>query len=423
MNSSSIKSSRVSGFYKLSIDERLKFVKEFAGLSDEEVELIKNRGLPLDIADRMIENVIGTYELPLGIAVNFRINDKDYLIPMAIEEPSVVAAASHAAKLARVKGGFYANADSSLMIGQIQLTNVNPYEAKLEILKNKEKLLEIANAQDKTLLKFGGGARDIKVRIIDTIKGKMVIVHLLVDCVDAMGANVVNTMCEAVAPYIESLVGGKVYLRIISNLAKYRLARAKAVFDKDAIGGEEVVEGVLYAYAFALADIYRAATHNKGIMNGIIALAIATGNDTRALEAGAHAYAALNGYKPLTHYEKNRNGDLVGYIELPIAVGTVGGATRVHPVARTCLKILGVKTARELAEVMASLGLAQNFAALRALATEGIQRGHMELHARNIAIMAGAEGELIDIVAERMVKERKISMDRAKEILEELKKS
>ncbi len=423
MNSSSIKSSRVSGFYKLSIDERLKFVKEFAGLSDEEVELIKNRGLPLDIADRMIENVIGTYELPLGIAVNFRINDKDYLIPMAIEEPSVVAAASHAAKLARAKGGFYANADSSLMIGQIQLTNVNPYEAKLEILKNKEKLLEIANAQDKTLLKFGGGARDIKVRIIDTIKGKMVIVHLLVDCVDAMGANVVNTMCEAVAPYIESLVGGKVYLRIISNLAKYRLARAKAVFDKDAIGGEEVVEGVLYAYAFALADIYRAATHNKGIMNGIIALAIATGNDTRALEAGAHAYAALNGYKPLTHYEKNRNGDLVGYIELPIAVGTVGGATRVHPVAKTCLKILGVKTARELAEVMASLGLAQNFAALRALATEGIQRGHMELHARNIAIMAGAEGELIDIVAERMVKERKISMDRAKEILEELKKS
>ncbi len=417
-----MKSSRFSGFYKLSIDERLKFVKEFAGLSDEEVELIKNRGLPLDIADRMIENVIGTYELPLGIAVNFKINGRDYLIPMAIEEPSVVAAASHAAKLARVKGGFYANADSSLMIGQIQLTNVNPYEAKFEILRNKEKLLEIANAQDKTLLKFGGGARDIKVRIIDSIKGKMVVVHLIVDCVDAMGANIVNTMCEAVAPYIESLVGGKVYLRIVSNLAKYRLARAKAVFDKEAIGGEDVVEGVLYAYAFALADIYRAATHNKGIMNGIIALAIATGNDTRALEAGAHAYAALNGYKPLTHYEKNREGDLIGYIELPIAVGTVGGATRVHPVARTCLKILGVKTAKELAEVMASLGLAQNFAALRALATEGIQRGHMELHARNIAIMAGAEGELIDIVAERMVKERKISMDRARQILEELKK-
>ncbi len=416
-----MKSSRVSGFYKLSMEERLKFVKEFAGLSDEEVEIIRGRGLPLDIADRMIENVVGTYELPLGIAVNFRINDKDYLIPMAIEEPSVVAAASHAAKLARVKGGFYANADSSLMIGQIQVTNVNPYEAKFEILRNKDKLLKIANAQDKTLIKFGGGARDIKVRIIDTIKGKMVIVHLIVDCVDAMGANIVNTMCEAVAPYIESLVGGKVYLRIISNLAKYRLARAKAVFDKDAIGGEDVVEGVLNAYAFALADIYRAATHNKGIMNGIIALALATGNDTRALEAGAHAYAALNGYKPLTHYERNKDGDLVGYIELPIAVGTVGGATRVHPVAKVCLKILGVRTAKELAEVMASLGLAQNFAALRALATEGIQRGHMELHARNIAIMAGATGELIDIVAERMVKERKISMDRAREILNEIK--
>ena len=417
-----MKTSKISGFYKLSIEERLKIVKEFANLSDEEVEILKNAGcMKIDQVDRMIENVIGAMEVPLGIAVNFRINNKDYLIPMAIEEPSVVAAASYAAKLARPKGGFFAECDSSLMIGQIQLTNIeNPYFTKMVILSEKENILKIANAQDKILVKLGGGAKDLEVRVIDTIKGKMLVVHLIVDCLDAMGANAVNTMCEAVAPYIEEITSGKVYLRIISNLATYRLARARAIFGKDIIG-EETIEGILNAYAFALADPYRAATHNKGIMNGIIAVALATGNDTRALEAGAHAYASISGYKPLTTYEKNKDGDLVATIELPMAVGTIGGATKVHPVAKTCLKILGVKTARELAQVLASVGLAQNFAALRALATEGIQRGHMELHARNIAVMAGAEGEEIDVVVERMVKEKKISMDRAKEILKELR--
>jgi len=417
-----MKTSKISGFYKLSIEERLKIVKEFANLSDEEVEILKNTGcMKIEQVDRMIENVIGAIEVPLGIAVNFRINNKDYLIPMAIEEPSVVAAASYAAKLARPKGGFFAECDSSLMIGQIQLTNIeNPYFTKMVILSEKENILKIANAQDKILVKLGGGAKDLEVRVIDTIKGKMLVVHLIVDCLDAMGANAVNTMCEAVAPYIEEITSGKVYLRIISNLATYRLARARAIFGKDIIG-EETIEGILNAYAFALADPYRAATHNKGIMNGIIAVALATGNDTRALEAGAHAYASINGYKPLTTYEKNKDGDLVATIELPMAVGVIGGATKVHPVAKTCLKILGVKTARELAQVLASVGLAQNFAALRALATEGIQRGHMELHARNIAVMAGAEGEEIDIVVERMVNERKISMDRAKEILKELR--
>ena len=417
-----MKTSKISGFYKLSIEERLKIVKEFANLSDEEVEILKNTGyMKIEQVDRMIENVIGAIEVPLGIAVNFRINNKDYLIPMAIEEPSVVAAASYAAKLARPKGGFFAECDSSLMIGQIQLTNIeNPYFTKMVILSEKENILKIANAQDKILVKLGGGAKDLEVRVIDTIKGKMLVVHLIVDCLDAMGANAVNTMCEAVAPYIEEITSGKVYLRIISNLATYRLARARAIFGKDIIG-EETIEGILNAYAFALADPYRAATHNKGIMNGIVAVALATGNDTRALEAGAHAYASINGYKPLTTYEKNKDGDLVATIELPMAVGVIGGATKVHPVAKTCLKILGVKTARELAQVLASVGLAQNFAALRALATEGIQRGHMELHARNIAVMAGAEGEEIDIVVERMVNERKISMDRAKEILKELR--
>jgi len=418
-----MKTSKISGFYKLGIDKRLEIVKKFADLNDEEVEIIKNTGcLKVEQVDRMIENVIGAIEVPLGIAVNFLINNKDYLIPMAIEEPSVVAAASYAAKLARARGGFSADCDSSLMIGQIQLTGIeNPYFARMMILSEKEKILEIANSQDKILTKLGGGAKDLEVRVIDTVRGSMVIVHLIVDCLDAMGANAVNTMCEAVAPYIEEITGSKVYLRIISNLATYRLARARAIFDKEVIGGEEVVEGVLNAYAFALADPYRCATHNKGIMNGIVAVALATGNDTRALEAGAHAFASLRGYKPLTTYEKNKDGDLVATIELPIAAGVIGGATKVHPVAKTCLKILGIKTAKELAQILASVGLAQNFAALRALATEGIQRGHMELHARNLAVMAGAEDKEVSIIVEKMIKERKINMNRAKEILKELR--
>jgi len=416
---------RLPGFYNLSVEERLIKVAEIAKLDEEEVKLIKSSSkLPLEIANRMIENVIGTFELPLAIATNFLIDGKDYLIPMVIEEPSVVAAASNAAKMAREAGGFFTDFTAPLMIGQIQLVDVkNPYLAKFEILKNKEEIISKANECDPILLKLGGGCKDLEVRIIDTIFGKMVVVHLLVDVRDAMGANAVNTMCEKVAPIIARIAGGRALLRIISNLAVYRLARAKAVFRKEVIGGEEVVDGIMKAYAFAEADPFRCATHNKGIMNGISALMIATGNDFRAVEAGAHGYSAINGYKPLTKYEVDKKGDLVGFIELPIQAGVIGGATQTNPIARICLKILGVKSSEELARVAAALGLAQNFAALRALATEGIQRGHMELHARNIAIMAGAKGKEIDLVAEKMVRDGKVRLDYAKEILEKIKSS
>jgi len=418
-----MRTSRISGFYKLNSKQRLELVRDFAGLNDEEITVLGNTGSLGELADRMIENVVGSMPLPLGIAVNFVINGKDYLIPMAIEEPSVVAAASNAAKIAGEKGGFQTSSTEPVMIGQIQVTDVpDPSSAKFTILAHKPKILEMANEKDSVLVNLGGGAKDIEVKVIDTIAGPQVIVHLLVNVKDAMGANAVNTMAEAVAPFIEQITGGKVYLRIISNLATHRLAFARAVFAKEAIGGEDVVDGVIKAYSFAKSDPYRCATHNKGIMNGIDPVVIATGNDFRAVEAGAHAYASITGqYLPLTHWEKNKDHDLVGTIELPLAVGLVGGATTVHPTAKINVRILGVKTANELAEIIAAVGLAQNFAALRALATEGIQRGHMSLHARNVAISAGAQGELIDKVAEILVKEKKVRVDRAKEVLEEIK--
>ncbi|MEE9150554.1 MAG: hydroxymethylglutaryl-CoA reductase, degradative [Thermoplasmata archaeon] len=419
------KTSQISGFYKLDPKDRLERVKKFSGLSDEEMDALYRTGsLDIKQANRMIENVIGTFELPVGIAVNFLINGKDYLIPMAIEEPSVVAAASNAAKMARQKGGFQASNTGPIMIGQIQLTKVkDPYGAKMTILANKEEILKVANEQDPVLVKFGGGAKDLEVRVIDTMKGPMVVSHLLVDCRDAMGANAVNTMAEAVAPLIEKFTGGKVYLRIISNLAIYRLARAKAVFDKEGLGEEGVVDGVIEAYALAAADPFRCATHNKGIMNGVSAVVRATGNDTRAVEAGAHSYAAISGhYSPLTVWEKNADGDLVGTIEIPTAVGLIGGATKTHPTAKAVVKILGVKTAQELGEILAAVGLAQNLGALRALATEGIQRGHMALHARNIATMAGASQDIVDEVVKRLVKRGKVRMDIAKEIIDEITK-
>ena len=418
-----VKSSKLPGFYKLSIEERQKIVKEFAELTPEEISLLSNSGsLTLDIADRMIENVIGVMHIPLGIATNFLINGKEYLIPMAIEEPSVVAAASNGAKMFRSSGGIYTNSTEPLMIGQVQLVNIrDPYSARVKILREKDKILEVANEKDPVLVSLGGGAKALNAKVIDTIRGKMLIVELLIDCKDAMGANVVNTMCEAVAPILAELSGGDYRLRIVSNLATYRLVRATGIVNKEILGGEKTVDRIIDAYAFALADPYRATTHNKGIMNGISAIALATGNDTRAIEAGAHAYAAKNGrYRPLSVWEKNEEGDLVGSLELPLAVGIIGGATRSNPLAKVCLKILGVKTARELAEVMCAVGLAQNLAALKALATEGIQRGHMELHARNIAIMAGAKGDLIDEVAKRLVEEGVIRIDKAKEILREL---
>ncbi len=415
-----------SGFYKLTPKERLELVKGFAGLSDEECALLQNTGsLPLDLADRMIENVIGAIPVPLGVAVNFLINKRDYLIPMAIEEPSVVAAASYAAKMARQGGGFYTSSTPPIMIGQIQAAGIkDPYAARLRVIQAKEEILKKANDQDPVLVSVGGGAKDVDARVINTTQGPMLITELHVDCRDAMGANAVNTMAEAVAPIIERATGGRVCLRIISNLATKRLARAWCAIPKDAVGGEEVVDGIVNAYAFAAADPYRAATHNKGILNGIIAVIIATCNDHRAIEAGAHAYAARNGhYTALSTWEKNENGDLVGSVELPMAVGLIGGAVRTHPIAKIAIKILGVKTANEFAEVLAAVGLAQNLGALRALAHEGIQRGHMSLHARNIAVAAGATGKLIDLVAEKMVEEHKIRMDRAKELIEQHKAS
>jgi hydroxymethylglutaryl-CoA reductase len=412
------KSSSISGFYKLSPKERLALVKEFAGLSDEECALLLNTGsLSLEAADR----VVGAFPLPLGIGVNFLINNCDYLIPMAIEEPSVVAAASYAAKMVREGGGFHTSSTPPVMIGQIQVVGIADAEAaKQRVLGAKQEILGEANVQDPVLASVGGGAKNLDAKVISTTVGPMLIVELHVDCRDAMGANAVNTMAEAVAPLIERITGGHVYLRIISNLATKRLARAWCTVPKEAVGGEEVVDGIVNASAFAAADPYRAATHNKGAMNGIIAVILATGNDHRAIEAGAHAYAAITGkYTSLSTWEKTENGDLKGTIELPMAVGLIGGAVRTHPIAKISIKILGVKTANEFAEVLAAVGLAQNLGALRALAHEGIQRGHMSLHARNIAVAAGATGDLINKVAERMVKERKIRMDRAKELIAE----
>lgn len=416
------KSSEYSGFYKLTPEERLKFVGEFANLTEEDLKILSTPGsLGVEKANGMIENVIGVMELPLGVAVNFIINGKDYVIPMAIEEPSVIAAVSNVAKLTRKSGGFSTSSTDPIMIGQIQLTNMrDSSEAMVKIMSAKNELLHLANEQDPVLVKLGGGACDLKIRILDTELGHMVITHLLVDCRDAMGANAINTMVEALAPKIEEITGGRVYLRILSNLAKYRLARAEVKLPKELIS-EDIMDGIIEAYQFARVDPFRCATHNKGIMNGIDAVIIATGNDFRAIEAGAHAYAALNeGYKPLTHWEKDGEGNLVGKIELPMAVGLIGGAVKVHPVARTNVKILGVKTANELGELVATVGLAQNLGALKALATTGIQYGHMRLHARNVAITAGAPPELVEKVVEQMIKESKVRVDRAEEIIKEL---
>jgi len=417
-----VKSSRLAGFYKLNLEERASIVGDLAGLTEEEVAVLKI-GLSAQRAEYMIENVVTTYALPLGIAVNFLINGKDYLVPMAIEEPSVVAGASHAAKIVREGGGFTATSTEPLMIGQVQVLDVkNLDEAAEAVLEAKEEIIEIANRLHPTIVSLGGGAKDVEVRKLKDV----LIVHLIYDCRDAMGANAVNSVCEKVAPLIERITGGRVVLRIVSNLADRRLARASCVVPKEALAvggfcGEEVVKRIIEAHALAEVDPYRAATHNKGIMNGIDAVAIATGNDWRAIEAGAHAYAARGGrYTSLTTWEEDADGNLVGRIELPLAVGVVGGATKVHPTAKVALKILGVKSARELAEVMAAVGLAQNLAALRALATEGIQIGHMRLHARQVAMAAGAEGELIEEVATRLVSEGRIRLNRAKEVLEEL---
>jgi hydroxymethylglutaryl-CoA reductase len=417
-----MKSSNYSGFFKLSAADRMKEVAEFSGLSDEDIKVLTVPGaLDLDKADHMIENVIGTFTMPMGVGLNFLVNGKEYVIPMVTEEPSVVAACSNAAKMARSGGGFSTSSTGNVMIAQVQMLQLKaPFYAKNLILDHKADIIQICNDKDPILVKFGGGVKDVECRVIDTMVGPMVIVHLLVDALDAMGANAVNTMAEAVAPYLEQITGGKSELRILSNLADHRLVRARAVFKKEEIGGAEVVEKMICAYAFAAADPYRAATHNKGIMNGIIPVVLATGNDTRAIESGAHSYASRSGrYTSLTTWEKDDNGDLVGMIEIPMAVGLVGGATKIHPAAQVAVKMLGIKTATELGQVIAAVGLANNMAALKALSTEGIQRGHMSLHARNLATVAGATGDLLEKIVEQMVAEKNVRLEYAQELVKQ----
>ena len=442
--------SRISGFYNMTIEQRrakLAEVLESSPLgmppsteppqTPPDLGAWTSGGLSPEAADHMIENVIGLYSLPLGVALNFMVNGRDVLVPMTLEEPSVVAGASFMAKLARAGGGYQATTTTPLMIGQmqvIQVTNLN--EAKLKIYEKKAELLAEADSIDPVLKKFGGGARDLEVRKFeDSPIGGFLVIHLIYDVRDAMGANAVNTACERLAPRIEAITGGKVHLRILSNLADRRLARARCTIPvkdlafetvgRDSIStytGEEVRDGIIAAYAFAAVDPYRAATHNKGIMNGVDSVVIATGNDWRAIEAGAHAYAVKNGkYTSLSTWGKDKDGNLVGTLEMPMAVGIVGGATKVHPAAQAAVKLMGVKTASELAEIIVSVGLAQNMAALRALATEGIQRGHMSLHARQVAIAAGATGDLVEKVASQMVAEKVVRIDRAEEILKGMK--
>ena len=423
-------SSRLTGFYNRPLEERIEQVARRAELTDDEIATLRGAaGLDLARADQMIENVVGLHSLPLGIAVNFVVNGRDVLVPMVIEEPSVVAGASFAAKLARAGGGFQAITTAPEMIGQLQVLDVaDPHSARFDLLAARDELLALANETDPVIVGLGGGAQDLEVRIFEqTPAGPMLVVHLIFDCRDAMGANTVNTACESLAPRIEQITGGRVGLRILSNLADHRLARARCTVPVEALAfgdfsGERVAQGIVEAWAFAAADPYRAATHNKGIMNGVDAVVIATGNDWRAVEAGAHAYAAHSGrYTSLSTWARDAEGNLAGTLEMPLAVGIVGGATRVHPTARVALKILGVQTAQELAEIIASVGLAQNLAALRALATEGIQRGHMRLHARQVAIAAGATGDEVAQVVERLVAEGHIRPDRAGAILAQLR--
>ena len=409
-------------FYEMSLDERLSLIASKSNLTKNEISTVVNQPLPFDKIDRMIENAVGSFSLPLGIATNFVINGKDYLVPMAIEEPSVIAAASHAAKLAKSSGGFKASAESSIMRGQIQVTNLLDIKKAIQVIsKNKESLLRTVNSISNNVK-----ALDLKTRIVENeIDGtKMLAAELYVDCKDSMGANTINSMCELLGPEIEQKTSGEVILKILSNYATERIATSKATFKKEELGGNDIVDRILSAFAFAFSDTYRAVTHNKGIMNGIDAVSIATGQDFRAIEAAAHAYASRDGkYRSLTTFSKSSNGDLVGRIEIPLSVGIVGGISIVHPVARMGLKILAVKSASELACVIASAGLAQNLAAIKALSTEGIQKGHMKLHAKNIAVAAGATGKLVDIVSETMYKQSKISLDSARRILQDLRHS
>jgi len=426
--------SRIPGFYNMTVEERREILKEVRNLSNEQIdELAIDAPLSTEKADKMIENVIGTFQLPLGLGLNFLINGKEYVVPMAIEEASVVASASHIAKIVRSAGGFTTKATERVMIGQIQVVGCPDFQAaKKKLLENKQPLIDAANDAYPSIVARGGGAEDLEVRIIneasDSKYEQMLVLHLHINTCDAMGANIINTMVEAIAPLVEEITNGKVYLRILSNYADKCLASARCVIPPELLktgdfSGEEVRDGVIYAYEFAASDPYRAVTHNKGIMNGIDPVVIATGNDWRAVEAGAHAYAARNGnYSSMTHWYKDEDGNLVGELELPMSIGTVGGATRVHPLAKQALDILNIESAKELAQVIVAVGLAQNLGALKALATDGIQKGHMALHSRSVAIAAGATGEMIDIIAQKLVEEKEIRVGKAKELVEEYSK-
>ncbi|MDC0242832.1 hydroxymethylglutaryl-CoA reductase, degradative [Nitrosopumilus sp.] len=415
--------SSISKFFEKSRKDRLEIIGNFANLSEDELNTLENMngGISFDKADKMIENAIGTFSLPLGIATNFKINNKDYVVPMVIEEPSVIAAASKGAKIARIKGGFEVTADESYSIGQIQILNTDTNIAIKKINEQTDEILKLANSKSNTLSKMNKGAKEIMCKEIDTPSGSMLIVELLIDVGDAMGANVTNTMCEAVSPLIEKITGGKALLRILSNYSTRRMVKAKAIFEKESVGGENVVDNIILAYEFADNDVYRAVTHNKGIMNGIVSVANAVGQDSRAIEAAANAYAAISGkYRSLSKWSKDDDGNLVGILEIPLSVGIVGGIANVHPVAKICAKILNVESAQELACVMTATGLAQNYSAIRALSTEGIQKGHMRLHARNLAAAAGATTEQIDLIVEKMVQANSISLDKAKELLHQI---
>lgn len=416
--------SRIPGFRDESPAGRRALAAENTGVPPDALEAWASGGLSLEQADHMIENVVGTFGMPVGVATNFTVNEADVLVPMVTEEPSVVAAASNAARIARERGGFHTSSSAPIMQAQVQVLDVaDPDGARLRLLEAGDELIHLANEQDPQLVAFGGGVRDLKVRTVEGPAGRYVVVHLVVDVRDAMGANAVNTMAEAVAGRVGQIAGGRVLLRILTNKADMRLARARALFSAGALGGTEVVDNLVHAAALAEGDPYRAATHNKGIMNGITAVVLATGNDTRAVEAGAHSHAinADGKYSALSHFELNRDGDLVGTLELPMPVGLVGGATTVHTAAQASVRMLGVSTASALAEIITAVGLAQNFAALRALATEGIQRGHMSLHARNVAVSAGATAEEIPEVVGRLVADRAIRADRAEQVLAELR--
>ena len=415
--------SSISKFFEKSRKERLDIVAVFSNLSKDDLDTLENNngGISFDNADKMVENAIGTFSLPLGVATNFKINDKDYVIPMVIEEPSVIAAASKGAKVARIKGGFKVTADESYSIGQIQILDVDIDSAIQKINLSSNKIITLANSKSNSLPKMNKGAKEITCKVIDTPSGKMLIAELLIDVGDAMGANITNTMCEAVSPLIEEITGGKTLLRILSNYSTRRMVKVHAVFEKEAVGGEQVVDNIILAFEFADNDVYRAVTHNKGIMNGTIAVANAVGQDSRAIEAAANAYAAKSGqYRSLSKWSKDSDGNLIGELEIPLSVGIVGGIANVHPVAKVCTKILGAESAQELACVMAATGLAQNYSAIRALSTEGIQKGHMRLHARNLASAAGATSEQIDEIVQKMIEQKSISLEKAKELLDQI---